>query len=213
MNLRLIGSRKRIRGVTVMCGRETGNDPAFAKAAHDLGQTLAEDEDGIIGYFGGGQFGLMGQFATGMIGHNGKVVGILPHFLKEVEKPLDCIEVIWVDDFPQRLAHFRDSGKVDAIVSLPGGVGTDAEHMEFATRDKHDQLGLPNILVNVEGFFDYRILDLRRRAEKGFLWEKPANRLFVADSVHDVLPMIRSFYANEPVQNIFGVSLRLAAAA
>jgi uncharacterized protein (TIGR00730 family) len=191
-----------------MCGRETGTDPAYIKAAHDLGQLCAEN--GIIGYFGGSQFGMMGNFAAGVVGHGGKVVGIMPKFLREVEKPLDSIETIWVDDFGERLERFRDPECVDVIVNGPGGVGTDAEHRDFATRDKHDKLCIPNILLNIAGIFDFCILDLRHRTEKGFMWEKPAKRLFVANAVSEILPMTRAFYAGEPVQNIFTAPLSVA---
>lgn len=206
MSVRIVKQPRKIRGITVMCGRETGRDPSYVKAAHDLGMYCATE--GVIGYFGGSQFGLMGAFANGLIGHGGKVVGIMPVFLREVEKPLDSIPITWVNDFDDRLKHFRDPEKVDAIVNLPGGIGTDAEHADFATRDKHDQLGLPNILVNIGGFYDYRILDFRRRFAEGFLWETPARRLFVADTVEDVLPMARAFHAGETLQNIFNVRIR-----
>lgn len=199
---------KQIRGITFMGGRETGDDPDYIKAAHDLGQIQAENK--IPGYFGGSQFGLMGAYANGILGHNGEVIGIMPHFLKDVEKPLDCVQIIWVEDFPQRLLRFRDLKLVDAIVNFPGGVGTDAEHMDFATNDKHERLGLPNILVNINGFYDYRIMDLRRRHARGFLWNKPARRLFIASDVTEVLPMIRAFYAGDPVQNIFDAPVAIS---
>jgi hypothetical protein len=209
MTLQLVGGPKKIRGITFMGGRETGRKPAYCKDAHDLGQLCAEND--IIGYFGGSQFGCMGAFANGIVGHNGTAVGIMPKFLKDVERPAENIKLIWVDDFPQRLEHFRNKKKVDAIVNGAGGIGTDAEHADFGTRDKHDQLDIPNILLNTDGFYDYRILDFRRRAEEGFLWPAPASRLFVANSVSEILPMIHAFYKGEPVQNILTVPLRIAA--
>ncbi len=207
MKLSIVGQPRKIRGLTFMCGRETGTNPDYVKAAHDLGAMCADN--GITGYFGGSQFGMMGAFAAGVIGHNGKVVGVMPHFLKDVEKPLDSIEIIWVDDFAQRLERFRDPDFVDVIVNGPGGVGTDAEHRDFATRDKHEQLGLPNILLNIAGIFDYCVLDLQHRAEQGFMWEKPAKRLLVATAVSEILPMTHAFYSGEPVQNIFDTPLTI----
>ncbi len=209
MALRAVEQPRKIRGLAFMCGRETGKNKAYLKAAHDMGELCAIN--GITGYFGGSQFGMMGAFANGMIGHGGNVIGVMPKFLKEVEKPLDSIETIWVDDFHERLEIFRDPKRVDVIVNGPGGIGTDAEHREFATRDKHDQLGLPNILLNIAGIFDYDIMGLRHRANEGFLWQKSADRLFVANAVGEILSMTRAFYAGEPVQNIFDAQLGIAA--
>ena len=72
-----------LRRVTVFCGSSSGFDEIFVKQAYMLGQTLAAHDIGVV--YGGANVGLMGSLAQGVLNNNGKIIGVLPGFLKEKE--------------------------------------------------------------------------------------------------------------------------------
>ena len=69
-----------IKSLLVFCGSSMGNDPVYAKSAFETGVYLAQQ--GIRIVYGGAKVGLMGALADGALSQDGKVVGVLPEFLK-----------------------------------------------------------------------------------------------------------------------------------
>ena len=75
----------KIRKICVYCGSGPGNDPAFVKAARELGEVLAANNIGLV--YGGGNVGLMGEIAHAVLINGGKVTGIIPDFLSSASTP------------------------------------------------------------------------------------------------------------------------------
>ena len=69
--------------VTVYCASSSAAHPEFAQAAHDLGTLLACE--GATTVYGGGAIGSMGRLADGALAADGRVVGILPRFMGDLE--------------------------------------------------------------------------------------------------------------------------------
>ncbi len=72
-----------MKSITVFCGSSFGTDKIYEEQAFLLGQTLAKQDIQLI--YGGSQTGLMGTIANGALSENGKVTGVLPHFLQAKE--------------------------------------------------------------------------------------------------------------------------------
>jgi uncharacterized protein (TIGR00730 family) len=122
--------KRRIRNICVYCGSNAGTNPAYATAALQLGQSMADAGIGLV--YGGGGLGLMGELARSVLAHGGRVTGIIPAFLSKKERMLrDVTELIVVDDMHQRKKLMFD--KSDAFVALPGGIGTLEELVEQLT--------------------------------------------------------------------------------
>ena len=110
-----------IHSVCVYCGSGTGTNPAYVKAARQLGRAFARSDVGLV--YGGGSVGLMGEVATSVLRHGGAVTGIIPRFLSERERMLrDVDELIVTEDMHERKRLIFE--RADAFVALPGGVGT-----------------------------------------------------------------------------------------
>ncbi len=75
-----------IKTVCVYCGSGPGTNPHFVEAAIALGKVLAENGVGLV--YGGGSLGLMGAVAKSALDHGGKVIGIIPDFLKTRENAM-----------------------------------------------------------------------------------------------------------------------------
>lgn len=147
----LVPARRTERSVCVYCASSRSAHPDYRRAAHRLGVALAEHGLGII--YGGGAAGSMGALADGALSRGGRVVGILPRFMAELEwghKGLTDLRL--VEDMRTRkhlmLAHSA------AVIALPGGSGTLEELLEAITLKRLGLYLQPIVLVNTRGFFD-----------------------------------------------------------
>ena len=71
------------RTVCVYCASSRVSHPDYRAAAFRLGEVLAGVGVGIV--YGGGAVGSMGALADGALAQGGRVVGILPRFMADLE--------------------------------------------------------------------------------------------------------------------------------
>jgi uncharacterized protein (TIGR00730 family) len=116
-----------------------------------LGRILAREGATIV--YGGGSAGSMGALAEGALAEGGRVVGIMPHFMNDLEWAHSHLaELELVDDMRERKR--RMLAGADAVVALPGGCGTLEELLEVITLKRLGLFLHPIVLVNTRGFFD-----------------------------------------------------------
>lgn len=173
-----------MRSVTVFCGSSSGTDPVFTEQACLLGKTLAERNITLV--YGGAKVGLMGAVADGALKHHGKVTGVLPTFLKDVEVGHNHLtELILVETMHERKAKMNDCA--DGIIALPGGFGTLEELFEMLTWAQLALHRKPVAILNTNGFYNELLNLIQTMVDKGFL--KPANQqmLLVSDNIETLL--------------------------
>ncbi|MCE7886541.1 MAG: TIGR00730 family Rossman fold protein [Alphaproteobacteria bacterium PRO2] len=140
-----------MKNICVFCGSSTAVDEKYLSAGRDVGVMLARNGYGVV--YGGSNIGLMGAVADAALERGGKVIGVIPKFLKDQEVAHTGLTELHLTD----TMHERQVGmavRADAFVILPGGLGTLAEFFEVLT---WKQLGLhdkPIMLVNVFGYWD-----------------------------------------------------------
>jgi uncharacterized protein (TIGR00730 family) len=171
----------------VYCASSDRIDPKYAAAAEELGRELVTRGWGLV--YGGGKTGLMGAVARGTKAAGGRVVGVIPEFMKARELAFDeADELLTVVTMRERKLLME--ARADAFVALPGGFGTLEEIMEILTLRQLDVVRKPCVFFNQDGFYDplLQLFD-RMLAEKFF---KPSNMgLFrVARSVPDIFTQI-----------------------
>ncbi len=154
---------KKINTLCVFCASSDLVDGAYKDAARTLGRRLGEL--GIDLIFGGGGVGLMGEVARSAHDNGGKVIGVLPDFLKtlEVQYPL-ADEMIVPKSMRERKGIMDELS--DAFIVLPGGIGTFEEALEILTLKHLGQCEKPLVFVDIDNFFAgfYSLLeDLVRR--------------------------------------------------
>lgn len=119
-----------IKSICLFCGSRTGRNPAYARLAEALGAMLAAR--GVTLIFGGGSVGLMGVAARAVRAAGGEAVGIVPRALTRIEPAQAGLsELVLVDTLHERkaLMHARS----EAVLALPGGIGTMDELFEMMT--------------------------------------------------------------------------------
>ena len=152
--------------VLVFCGSSTGRRPEYAETALRLGRLLAQRELGLV--YGGASIGLMGAIADAVLEAGGEVTGVITQRLVDAEIPHDGLtEKRVVETMHERKAIMAE--RSDAIIAMPGGIGTLDELFEIFT---WSQLGLhhkPIGLLDVAGFWQPMLAMLRAMVEEGFL--------------------------------------------
>lgn len=140
-----------ISSLCVYCGSSSHVSDQYKTAAADLGRALAER--GITLVYGGGKVGLMGICADACLQAGGKVIGIIPEFLRRYEVGHGAVtELVVVDNMHERKARMADLS--DGFVVLPGGFGTLDEFFEILTWRQlalHDK---PIVIANIGGYWD-----------------------------------------------------------
>lgn len=178
-----------IERVCVYCASSAQADPAYRDAARRLGGLLASSGATIV--YGGGRAGSMGALADGALERGGRVVGVLPRFMLELEWAHDRLtELRLVEDMRER-KHLLLTGS-DAVIALPGGSGTLEELFEAISLKR---LGLylnPIVLVNTRGFFDPCAALLRRCIDERFMDSRHAAMWSIVDQPEQVLDAIRA---------------------
>lgn len=177
------------RSVLVFCASSRSCDAAYHEAATRLGRELARAKVRIV--YGGGAYGSMGALADGAIAEGGSVLGVLPHFMKELEwghSHLDSLEL--VDDMHERKRRMLDAA--DAVVALPGGCGTLEELMEAISFKRLGLFTGPIVMVNTRGFYELCIDLLKRCVEERFMSEEHEAMWSVVDEPEQVLGAIET---------------------
>ncbi len=179
-----------MRSIVVFCGSSEGNDPDILNVANKLGKTLAEKNVTLV--YGAAKIGVMGKVAQGALDHGGKVIGIIPDFLKLKEVVHEGLtEMITTENMHERKLKMNELS--DGIITLPGGYGTLEELFEMIT---WAQLGLhkkPIGLLNINGFFDDMLKMLQKMVALGFLKQENYDMLLVDDSVDGLLKQMGEY--------------------
>lgn len=179
----------KVETVAVYCASSRRCAPVYHDAAQRLGTELARQ--GITIIYGGGGGGLMGSLADGSLAEGGRVIGVLPRFMDDLEWGHRRItEMMLVEDMHQRKRAMLE--RADAVVALPGGCGTLEELFEAMAWKR---LGLylgPIVIVNTGAFFDPCIELLDRCVSEGFMDHRHRSMWTVVNEPHEVIDAIRA---------------------
>ena len=167
------------RSVTVYCSSSNEIDPSYREAAHTLGRLFAEKHVQLVN--GGGSVGLMGEMARSVHDHGGRVVGVIPLALKEIEgRAYDASdELILTETMRERKRIMYE--RSDGYVALAGGYGTLEEFLEVLTLRKLGYHDKNIVLLNTNGFYDEMLAFFEKMTREGFSNE-PATAYFQAVS-------------------------------
>jgi uncharacterized protein (TIGR00730 family) len=139
------------RFIAVYCSSSDRVASKYLDAALALGAEMAARGFGLV--FGGARVGSMGRVAWGMKNGGGRVIGVMPKFMRIkgiVFEEAD--EIIETDTMRERKQIIEE--RADAFVALPGGWGTLDEMMEILTLQQLNLMQKPCVFFNQDGFFD-----------------------------------------------------------
>ncbi|MBL0357135.1 MAG: TIGR00730 family Rossman fold protein [Chitinophagaceae bacterium] len=165
--------------MVVFCGSKSGNNPLYETDAKLLGNLLAENNVRLI--YGGGNRGMMGAVANGVLEKGGTVTGIIPEILNQFEHQHDEItELIVVENMHVRKRLLYE--KSDAAIILPGGFGTMDELFEIVTWNQLSIHDKPIYILNTAGFYDALLSHISHMLKEGFLYTSLEDAVTVISS-------------------------------
>lgn len=178
-----------MKSVCVFCGSSDGTKSIYKKHANLLGVLLAKNNIRLV--YGGGHFGLMGTIADAVLENGGEVIGVIPDRLVQKERAhTGLTELVIVNTMNERKEKMAELS--DFFVTMPGGFGTLDELFEMLT---WNQLGIqnkPNLIYNVDHFFDPLIQQMQNSVANGFLKERTLKELMVFDNAEAILTYANS---------------------
>lgn len=178
------------KSLCVFCGSRPGRRDVYIEAARTLGRIMAES--GVELVYGGGGIGLMGEIANAALEHKGRVTGIMPEFLRDVEPPAYSVsEFIMTENMHERKAAMYE--RSDAFCVLPGGIGTLEEAVEmvsWATLKRHAK---PIVFVDLDGYWKPLMQLLDFIVDEGFAHPEMRGHWEVVACVEDVFPTIEGW--------------------
>lgn len=177
-----------MKTICVYCASSTQVKPSYFAATARLSKIFAAANLSVV--YGGGSKGLMGQLADSTLEAGGKITGVIPRFMCDVEwNHTSLTELILVDTMHERKEKM--ARMADAIVALPGGCGTLEELLEVITWKRLGIFTKPIVIVNLEGYFDALIIMLDRAVDEHFMREEHRQMWKVVESPEEVLGAIK----------------------
>jgi len=176
-----------LRRVAVYCGSAPGSTPVFADATRATAKAMTDANVDLV--YGGGKLGLMGIIADSVLDLGGRVYGVIPQALVDIEVAHTRVtELYTVANMHERKAKMTDLA--DAFLALPGGVGTLDELFEAWSWNALGYHAKPFCLLNVEGFWDGMIEFIEHAHRSGFLSKSRRNQLLVAQTPEEALKLL-----------------------
>ena len=176
--------------ITVYLGAGMGNDPAFARAARELGTWIGDQGHNLV--YGGSRSGLMGVLADAVLAAGGRVTGVEPQVFIDAEFQHEGIdELIVTRDMAERKAKMIELG--DAFIAFPGGTGTLEEIAEVMSAVSLGHLDAPCILYDLGGYYGDLKRLLAHMVSKGLSTPERQRGIVFADDIAQIADIVGVF--------------------
>jgi len=177
----------RIENVAVFCASADGVNPIYRQEAEELGRALAERGIGLV--YGGAKVGLMQAVADATLHAGGRVVGVIPEVLVDLEVAhLGLTELHVTSTMHTRKALMGE--RSDAFIILPGGFGTFEELFEVLAWQTLKLHRKPIMLLNTLGFYDKMLEFLDHSMAEGMMTQAKREILLVGSTVSELLGLL-----------------------
>ncbi len=180
---------KEIQSIAVYCASSNKVRASFVHAAENFGHLLAKN--GIRLIYGDGGIGLMAAVARGVLDGGGEAIGVIPRFMVEQgwNNP-QSTQTIITETMHERKATICQMA--DAMVALPGGIGTFEELLECLT---WKQLGLhhcPVVILNTDGYYNNLLKCIDQMIEEQMMRPIHREMFIVVNHPEEILPAINN---------------------
>jgi uncharacterized protein (TIGR00730 family) len=176
-----------IQSVTVYCSSRENLDDVYYRAGAELGRAIASNGWKLV--YGGNDLGLMKVVADAARAAGGKVIGITPQLFVDAGcDDKNCEELIVTPCMRQRKELLEARG--DALMALPGGLGTFEELFEVLAAKSLGLHHKPIVLLNIEGYFDPLLQMIDHGIERRFISARTRSLFSAAATVEQAIEQI-----------------------
>lgn len=191
-----------VKKVCVYCASSNQMDNTYLEAAGRLGMILAENSITVV--CGGGAVGSMGYLADGALSRGGKVIGIIPQFMVDLEWAHNSLTELRIVETMSERKQQMIAG-TDAIIALPGGSGTLEELIETITLKRLGLYYKPVVLINTRNYFDPLLKFLESAISEKFMNQEHRDMWSVIESEDDIISTIKNAPQWSPEARSFAV--------
>ncbi len=175
--------------ICVYCASSAKIDKVYFDATEKLARIFVENKIEVV--YGGGAVGLMGKLADTVIENGGKIKGIMPKFMKDVEWAHDKVtDFEFTETMHERKAKFLED--IDGLVTLPGGSGTLEELFEAITLKRLGQFTKPIVILNTNGFYNPLKEMLETCVSQNFMHQKHIEMWKFVNNPEEIINAIRN---------------------
>lgn len=174
--------------VCLFCGASDAAHEDYVQSARDFGSATAAIDWRLV--YGGGGVGLMGAAARSAHEAGGRVLGIMPAFLRGRERLFDDVETVVVTSMHERKQLMYEQS--DAFVVAPGGVGTLEEIVELLSWKRLDLHAKPVVFLNINGFWETFFALMRHSVEEGMTPPSFLDAWTVAATVDEAIEQLQA---------------------
>lgn len=178
-----------MKRVTVYCASSPRIRQIYFDATEKLANLMFDNDIEVV--FGGGGKGLMGKLADVIVARGGKIKGIMPQFMGDVEwahKAVDNFE--FTQTMHERKAKLLED--IDGLIALPGGCGTFEELLEAITLKRLGLYTKPIVILNTEGFYEPLKMLLENSIKENFMAEIHRDMWTFVAEPEEVIPALKN---------------------
>jgi hypothetical protein len=178
-----------MKRICVYCSSSARIDGAFFEATEKLARLFVEQEIEVV--FGGASLGLMGKLADVVLENGGKIRGVMPKFMVEIEWAHKGVtDFVFTETMNERKAAYLEG--VDGLVALPGGSGTLEELLEAITLKRLGLLTVPIVILNTQDYYGPLKEMLNRCVAENFMDERHLQMWAFVDEPEDVIAALEN---------------------
>jgi len=148
---------------------------------------LLKENDLVYGAYNEGLMGLSYEIAKS---NNRKIIGIAPKVFENDLINLGCDEKIVTEDILERTSMLIKN--CDALIFLPGGIGTILELMSAIDMKRNGEFDKPIIIYNSYNFFDGLVCFFNKIYEEKFSSVNVRDCYYFASNAKDTLNYIKN---------------------
>ena len=168
-----------MKQICVFCGSSPGKNKIYAESVKKLSDIFIQHNLTLV--YGGAKVGLMGVLADQILNQGGKVIGIIPKFLKDKEVAHNGLtQLIEVDSMHERKNLMEQ--KSDGFIAMPGGLGTVEEIFEMITWGQLKLHKKPCAFLNTNSYYNFIDKFLDNAVSEGFIEQEYKNMIIIEDN-------------------------------
>lgn len=183
-----------MKKICIYCASSPKAADYYKESASQIAKILVENGYELV--YGGGSIGLMGAVADSALEHNGKITGVIPKFMQELEWGHPGVEMIEVENMHERKNLMLE--KSDAVIALAGGCGTFEEIIEAITWKRLALFDGPAVFLNTNNYYDPIIEQLNRAVDENFMNPEHRDLWSVIQRPEEIIENLKNY---KPMEN------------
>lgn len=172
-----------MKKLCVLVGANFGSKQSYFDETKRLGKEIAKRNITLV--YGGGRLGLMGVLADAVLENGGKVIGVITKKLYTLEAYPNLTDLKIVNSMQERKNMMLQLA--DALMALPGGLGTLEEVCEFWNASKLKIHTKPIGLLNIDNYFNKLMDFLDYSVQEKFLKLEHRSLIKISNDIHLLL--------------------------